>query len=172
MITIKNVLVATDFSEPSAAALEYGRALARTFGASLHVLHVVDNVLIPGAFPDAIPLYVPELLKDMIAVGQQHLDAVIREDDRRELDATGVVLTCNGTARGITEHAADMKADVIVIGTHGRSGWSHLMMGSIAEKVVRTAPCPVLTVHHPEREFVGPDAIPSARTPRAVGTSR
>jgi nucleotide-binding universal stress UspA family protein len=70
------------------------------------------------------------------------------------------VLRVSGTpALAIVTYAKDANLDLIVMGTHGRGGMAHVLMGSVAEKVVRTAPCPVLTVRHPEHEFVLPDAL-------------
>ena len=62
-------------------------------------------------------------------------------------------------APAITQYATDERIDLIVMGTHGRRGMAHLLMGSVAERVVRTASCPVLTVHHPEHEFIIPDMV-------------
>jgi nucleotide-binding universal stress UspA family protein len=159
MIALKNVLVATDFSEPSTTALEYGRALARTFNASLHVVHVVDNAFLQGMLADAAPANYADLLEELEAAGRRQLDATIGEDDRRELGAKTILLTFTAPAHGIVTYAKKANVDLIVMGTHGRGGWSHLVMGGVAEKVVRTAPCPVLTVRHPEHEFVTPDAL-------------
>jgi nucleotide-binding universal stress UspA family protein len=167
MLTLKKVLVATDFSEPSNTALEYGRALARTFGASLEVLHVIQSPLAYSAGSEMMPTdpaYV-SLQQELEAAARTTLDATVREDDRRELGARTTLLTASGVATAIVSHAKDCGADIIVIGTHGRSGLTHLLMGSVAEKVVRLAPCPVLTVRHPERDFLRPDALAApART--------
>lgn len=159
MIALKNVLVATDFSEPSATALEYGRALARTFNASLHVVHVVDNVSVQGMLADAAPANYVDLLQELEGSGRRQLEATIGDDDRRELNAKPILLTSARPAAGIVSYARKANIDLIVMGTHGRAGWSHLIMGSVAERVVRTAPCPVLTVRHPQHEFVSPDAL-------------
>jgi nucleotide-binding universal stress UspA family protein len=159
MIALKNVLVATDFSEPSSRALEYGRALARTFNASLHVVHVIDNVLLQGMAGGVVPVNYGDLLGELEEAGRRQLEATVAEDDRRELGAKPVLLTFTDPAHGIVTYATKEKIDLIVMGTHGRGVWSHLLMGSVAEKVVRMAPCPVLTVRHPEREFVTPDAL-------------
>jgi nucleotide-binding universal stress UspA family protein len=70
-----------------------------------------------------------------------------------------VVLTASSPAQAIVEYAKDHEIDMIVIGTHGRGALAHLVMGNVAERVVRLAPCPVLTVRHPERDFVRPDAL-------------
>jgi nucleotide-binding universal stress UspA family protein len=159
MIALKNVLVATDFSEPSRTALEYGRAFARTFGATLHVVHVVENFFAQGMLTDAAPVDYGRLVQDLEARGRRQLDDTVAEDDRRELNAQAVLLTSVAAAQGIVSYAQEAHIDLVVMGTHGRSGWSHLLMGSVAERVVRSAPCPVLTVRHPEHEFVAPDAL-------------
>ena len=161
MIAIKSVLVATDFSPASETALAYGREFARNFGAALHVLHVVDNVYAYMVGADAgIGAMVPSTLQQELEKSvQKRLDAAVREDDRRELRARAVLLTGNATAMEIVNYASNEKVDLIVLGTHGRGPMSHLLMGNVAEKVVRTAPCPVLTVRHPEHEFVVPDAL-------------
>jgi nucleotide-binding universal stress UspA family protein len=158
MITLEHVLVATDFSEPSGIALEYGRAMARTFSATLHVVHVVDAIL-PGMAAETVAANYAGFLDDLEKSAQRQLDATVREDDRRELGAKAVLLRQRGAAQAIASYARSANIDLIVMGTHGRGGWSHLLMGSVAEKVVRTAPCPVLTVRHPEHEFVSPDAL-------------
>jgi nucleotide-binding universal stress UspA family protein len=158
MIALKNVLVAVDFSEPSTTALDYGRALARTFNATLHVLHVVDTFL-PGSVAETAQANYAGLIDEMERAARRQLDAAVREDDRRELGAKAVLLKLGAAAPGIVYYAQSANIDLIVIGTHGRGGWSHLLMGSVAEKVVRTARCPVLTVRHPEREFLKPDAL-------------
>src|SRR5688572_31098711 len=101
MIALKNILVATDFSEPSTTALEYGRAMARTFNASLHVVHVVDNFVLQGMLADAAPANYSHLLEEVEAAGRRQLDATIREDDRRELGAKAVLLTFTWPAHGI-----------------------------------------------------------------------
>ena len=158
MIALKQVLVATDFSEASATALEYGRALAHTFNATLHVVHVVDNLVAAGMMAEPAPGNYAALIDQFEAAAEKQLRATIGEDDRRELNAETVLLRM-APARGIVSYAETAEIDLIVMGTHGRGGWSHLLMGSVAEKVVRTAPCPVLTVRHPEREFIAPDAL-------------
>jgi nucleotide-binding universal stress UspA family protein len=159
MIRLKTVLVATDFSEPSAKALDYGRALARTFGATLHVLHVVENALAYSGADMGAGVAYASLQQELEEAARAQLNKAVRDDDRRELNARTALLTSSSPALTIASYARDTEADVIVIGTHGRAGLSHLLMGSVAEKVVRLAPCPVLTVRHAEHEFVLPDAL-------------
>jgi len=153
MIRLKNVLVATDFSKCSDIALTYGRSLARQFGARLHVMHVVEPIAADinvGGFVTAIP----ELQASLDEEERGQLDALLTEDDRHTLRATVVLVSLAGPAQAIVEYATTENVDLIVVGTHGRRGISHLLMGSVAERVVRTAPCPVLTVRNPEREFI------------------
>ena len=161
MIVLENILVATDFSEPSEAALTYGRDLARTFGATLHVLHVVENIAIRFA-NETTSAFLPELQAQVEQAARQRIDALVTEEDKTSLHATSAVITSIGIADTIIRYATDHAADLIVVGTHGRRALAHLLMGSVAERVVRTAHCPVLTVRHPEREFVVADALVAA----------
>jgi nucleotide-binding universal stress UspA family protein len=159
MIALKNILVATDFSEPSEAALAYGRELARNFGAGVTVVHVADNVLTRAYGAEGYLFTDPQLQQEIETAAQVQLDALLSDEDRKELRATTRVLTSNSPASAIVAYARDIGTDLLVLGTHGRGAVAHLLMGSVAERVVRTAPCPVLTVRHPEHEFVLPDAL-------------
>jgi nucleotide-binding universal stress UspA family protein len=159
MIALKNILVATDFGEAADAALDYGRDFARTFGANLHVLHVVDNVLMRVGGAEAFLGVYPDVQRDVDEAARRQLDQRISDEDRRVLGAKPVTITSNATAAAIAGYAADDKIDLIIMGTHGRGAVAHLLLGSVAEKVVRMAPCPVLTVRQPEREFLRPDAL-------------
>jgi nucleotide-binding universal stress UspA family protein len=158
MILLKNILVATDFGEASDAALSYGRDLARTYGATLHVLHVAENLVVRYADDAALAL-LPQLQADIDEAARKRMAALVTDEDRTMLHAKPVVLAARGTAEAIVEYAKTYNVDIIVMGTHGRGGFAHLLMGSVAERVVRTAPCPVLTVRHPEHEFIVPDAL-------------
>jgi len=159
MITLKRILVATDFSEASDAAFAYGRELARTFGAKLDVLYVTENVLTRGFGVEGYVAAFPDLQRDLDRAAEKQLEALLSDEDRKDLGAKAVVLTMNSPAAAIVTYAADSGIDLIVLGTRGRGAVAHLLMGSVAERVVRTAPCPVLTVRHPEHEFVRPDAL-------------
>src|SRR6266542_3286761 len=152
MIALKHVLVATDFGPAADTALVYGRQLARRFGATLHLLHVAENFFLRPTITD------PYALKAAVA---RRLEDRLTAADRRDLRARATLETSDHPANEIVEYAKDADVDLIVMGTHGRAGLSHLLVGSVAERVVRTASCPVLTVKQPEHEFVLPDAAGS-----------
>jgi nucleotide-binding universal stress UspA family protein len=158
MIVLKNILVATDFGEPSAAALTYGRDLARSYSAALHVLYVADNLVLRFASESSLAM-LPDLQGQMEANAAERLNALVTEEDRRQLHAKAIVVASLTPAEAIVEYARSHAIDLIVIGTHGRGALGRFLLGSVAERVVRTAPCPVLTVRQPEREFVAPDAL-------------
>ena len=159
MITLKNVLVATDFGAASETALAYGRDLARTFDSDLHVLHVVDDLLGRAMSAEGYATDVSGIQRAIEKSARERLEEVVADDDRRELHAKTVLWTATNPAAAIVTYAKEAGIDVIVMGTHGRGPMAHFLMGSVAERVVRTAPCPVLTVRHPEHEFIRPDAL-------------
>jgi universal stress protein A len=157
MLAIKNILVATDFSEPSGVALAYGRDLARTQGARLHALHVLEDLA--ARYPTELGVPSPSVVERLETAARHDLDAVLNDDDRRQLAAVAEVVTDASIAHGICAYAKSHSIDLIVTGTHGRGLVQHFLMGSVAERVVRTAPCPVLTVHAHERDCIVPDAL-------------
>jgi nucleotide-binding universal stress UspA family protein len=158
MIALKKILVATDFSAPAAAALAYGRALARTFAADLEVVHVVGDVSTLGYGADGYVAMLPDMQRDIDNAARQQLTVLLADRDELTPTMRPVLLTSNATAVAIVDYAARERIDLIVTSTNGRGAVAHLLLGSVAERIVRTAPCPVLTVRHPEREFVTPDA--------------
>jgi nucleotide-binding universal stress UspA family protein len=159
MIVLKKIMVATDFSEPSEAALAYGQQLARTFGAGLTLFHAADNIAARAAGGDGFVFFDPVLQTQIEESARNRACSLISDEDRDQLRAQAVVVVAVSPAAAITDYAQHEQVDLIIVGTHGRSGVAHLMMGSVAERVVRTAPCPVLTVRRPEHEFVLPDAL-------------
>jgi len=148
MIDLKKVLVAVNFDEASNVALRYARTLSRTFGAQLHVIHVMENLFLKPMAND------PHAIE--VGITKRLLD-VLSDEDRSELHAVPVIRKSDAPADEIVKYANAEQIDLIVMGTHGRPGLAHLFMGSVAEKVVRAAPCPVLSLRHPEREFVTVD---------------
>jgi nucleotide-binding universal stress UspA family protein len=159
MITLKNILVAIDFSEPSDAALMYGRELATRFGATLHVLHVVQNIYIGTLGAENYAALAPDLQQQIEDDARRRVQELVFDSDKSGPATVKAIVASSSPALSIIDYAKDHHIDVIVMGTHGRGVLAHLMMGSVAERVVRLAPCPVLTVRHPEREFVRPDTL-------------
>jgi universal stress protein A len=143
---IRTILAPTDFSRHAEAALRHACGLAERFGASLHLLHVLPDVLMPVG-PD--PLLIPSLPPDYYA----ETEARAREALARVADPawgrpphTEVAIRWGDAVEGIVGHATDHAIELIVIATHGRTGLSHVLLGSVAERIVREAPCPVLTI--------------------------
>jgi nucleotide-binding universal stress UspA family protein len=159
VIQLKHILVATDFSEPSGVALDYGRELCRAFGATLHVVHAVDLLAARLPMTQGHGYDVDRLQKEVEEAGREALGRLVTDEDRAKLRARSAVVAALGPSDALLDYATEQMIDLIVIGTHGRTALSRLMMGSVAEKVVRQSPCPVLTVRHPEHEFVRPDAL-------------
>jgi nucleotide-binding universal stress UspA family protein len=153
MIVLNSVVVAFDFGETSKHALTYGANLARAFGGRLHVLHVADVISTSAAqfYPEGPGD--PEAKATELALNQLR-DVLAAEGAEGALPAVRV---SPNAADAIVDFAKQVHADVIVVGTHGRSGVSRLLMGSVAEHVVRSAPCPVLVVRPREHEFVLPE---------------
>jgi nucleotide-binding universal stress UspA family protein len=129
------------------------------FGARLDVVHVCENTLTRGFGVEGVVLACPDLQRDLEQAARKQLDSLVSDDDRAILRTKTVVLTSNTPAGAIVGYAEETRADLILMGTHGRGAVAQLFTGNVAERVVRTAPCPVLTVRHPEREFVLPDAL-------------
>ena len=155
MIDLRRILVPTDYSKSSQNALTYAAAFAEKFGAELYLLHVVQDLalFIPEAVSVAPPVTPP--IEQMTAAVREGLQRVVRENDLGRFTVHCEVR--EGTPfYEIIQFAKDTAIDLIIMGTHGRSGLAHVLLGSVTEKVVRKAPCPVLTVRDPEHEFVHP----------------
>ena len=155
MIDLHRILVPTDFSKHSQNALKYAAAFAEKFGAELYLLHVVQDLalFIPEAVSVAPPMAPP--VEQMTAAVREALDRVVTENGLGGYTVHREVR--EGTPfYEIIQTAKEKDVDLIIMGTHGHSGLAHVLLGSVTEKVVRKAPCPVLTVRHPEHEFVHP----------------
>lgn len=155
MIDLHRILVPTDFSKYSQSALTYAAAFADKFGAELHLLHVVQDlaVFIPDMITVAPPI-VPSV-EQLTSAVQVAFDRLIKENGLERFTFQRTVR--QGTPfYEIIRFAQETDVDLIVMGTHGHTGLAHMLLGSVTEKVVRKSPCPVLTVRHPEHEFVHP----------------
>jgi nucleotide-binding universal stress UspA family protein len=153
-IQFKKILCPVDFSKYSDYALDYAVELAQLFDGDLRLLHVVEVPFLPSYAMAGVPdLSIPiEQIEEGAQEGMQQLLAKVRGRwERTESEVrTGTAFV------EIINYAREAEIDLIVIGTHGRSGLRHMIIGSVAEKIVRKAPCPVLTVKHPEHEFAMP----------------
>jgi universal stress protein A len=157
MLKVKKILCPTDLSEPSLNALDYATEIASLFQAELKLLYVVPVLPPRPAAPGdpltsyEIPEYEPMLRKE----SEQRLEAIISQRVPKSVKVEPMI--GNGKpAYEIVRIAEQEKADLIVISTQGHTGWHHFVVGSVAEKVIQMAPCPVLAVREPRR------AAPSA----------
>jgi len=155
MLTLKTVLVPTDFSEASESALRYGKAMAEAFGASLHVVHVMEDLLAHAWAAEVYVSSMPQLRDEIEKESRQRLGALLMDEERKTLRAETALLAGNPFLE-IIRYAKTHGVDLIVMGTHGRGPIAHMLLGSVAEKVVRKSPCPVLTVREAQHEFVMP----------------
>jgi nucleotide-binding universal stress UspA family protein len=149
MANVKTILVATDFSQASDAALAYGRELAHTLGSTLHVLHVVGNVVADAVGIEGYTADYVALQREIEDGARRHLNTIVTEEDRRALAAKAIVLTSSTPAQSIVSYAKDAGIDLVIVGTHGRGGNEHFAIGTVAERVVHLARCPVLMVRQP-----------------------
>jgi nucleotide-binding universal stress UspA family protein len=154
MIKLKKILCPTDFSEYSLYALDYGVSFAQQYKAKLYLLHVVDVFLHDPAY---FAPYIPDraMFKGYEENARSKLDEIIKKKVHKGIKTEAIVKEGRAFVE-IVKAAKDEGIDMIVIGTHGRTGLSHAMFGSTAEKVVRKAPCPVLSIKHPEHDFIMP----------------
>jgi nucleotide-binding universal stress UspA family protein len=155
MIDLRRILVPTDFSKHSENALAYAAAFAEKFDAELYLLHVVQDLalFVPEAVTVAPPVTPP--VEQLTAAVREALDRVIDSHHLRRFTVHAEVRE-GSPFYEIVRFAKEQEIDLVIMGTHGRTGLIHVLLGSVAEKVVRKAPCPVLTVRHPEHEFVHP----------------
>jgi nucleotide-binding universal stress UspA family protein len=149
-VHIREILCPVDFSDPSREALHFAADLAAHYRARLTLLNVYS---MPGyALPEGIVVAGPEVVNRMIDDIETALSEWKREAGELGAQAVRTMTEMGTPQHAIVETARRIQADIIVIGTHGRTGFKHVLLGSVAEKVVRTAPCPVLTVrpsdHH------------------------
>ena len=142
---ITHILVATDFSAASDAALTYARSLACQFGASINLVHVVEDPFVAGASKGEILVTMPPDLRQSLECAAREQLAARLAGHAASWPASSIDVLAGSAANRIVEHANETHADLIVMGRYGRSAFGHLLLGSVAEKVVRTARCPVLT---------------------------
>lgn len=145
MVSIRRILAPTDFSDRTSKAVRYAAELADKFGAELILLHVVPDAVL--ALPDAVmPAPLPAAdLNSLTAGGKSGLKNVVAALGLERLNPR-LEVRIGSPEQEITAAATDLGVDLVCVSTHGRDGLSRVLLGSIAEQVVRHAPCPVLTV--------------------------
>ena len=153
---LKKILYPTDFSKHSLAALPYAKEMAEKFGAELHVLHVVDSAyqywMAGGEDTAAVVISENELMDS----AQQQMDDFIEKNLGDYKSPMTVKLLPGRPFLEIIHYARDQGIDMIVIATHGYGALTSMLIGSVTEKVLRKAPCPVMTIRHAEHKFEMP----------------
>lgn len=147
MLNFNVIVMTTDLSDYSLRALPYAAGLAERFDAKLKILCINEPAL-PVADAAWGGFDVRATDNALLAEARQSLDKIVREQVPRGVEAEATVVTGNAI-EAIIDFARDQNADLLVMCTHGRTGLSHVLMGSTAEAVVRRAPCPVLTLRQP-----------------------
>jgi nucleotide-binding universal stress UspA family protein len=152
VINLKRILVPTDFSESANHALAYGISFAREYEAELVLLHVIETLSV-GYASDLFPVPMAEVLEEITAYARGELAKLAEQAGERGVTARQVVVQ-GKPATEVIRYAKEQAIDMIVLGTHGRGVLDHALFGSTTERVVRKAPCPVLTCRVAEHEFV------------------
>ena len=151
MVSIRQILVPTDFSDPADAALKYARALAEEFHSHLHIFYVVPEPYIYPWGTEISTLPLADLMAQSEALSNTRLAELIPKDEAPQGGLT--TSTAIGTpVDRILKYIEDSHIDLVVMGTHGRGAMGHLLLGSVAERIVRRSPVPVLTVKGAKRE--------------------
>jgi universal stress protein A len=145
MLEIRSILAPTDFSPHANAAVRFAVGLAERFGATLHLIHVLNPVM--SVMPDGMiaPALPADFYRDMEAESHAALERALDPSWGSVSSVTRAVLWGDSMGQ-IIDYATEHQVNMIVIATHGRTGLSHVLLGSVAERIVREAPCPVLTV--------------------------
>jgi universal stress protein A len=157
MRPIKTILVPTDFSDAAARALRSACDMADAFGATIHLLHVFENPFAAGSFMEMYTPAPPDFIAQTDQRIRLQLEALLTDEQKAKYSV--VFATRMGSAAPeILEYAQEHGAiDLIVLGATGRRAVARLVMGSVADRIVRTAPCPVLTVHPHDRGIAALD---------------
>lgn len=156
MLKFERILFPSDFSDLSLHALGHARSLAETYGAELHVIHVVDEAyqywMAMG--PNSLP--VGPSPEELVAASTHEIEKFVKEHLGDSPLRVKTQVLVGRPFMEIIRYARENNIDLIVLGTHGRSGLKYALLGSVAEKVVRKSPCPVLTIRHPDHAFEMP----------------
>lgn len=156
-LTIKKILVPIDFSDYSKSALRYSVNFAKSFNASITLIYVVEPIIYPPDFSMG-QIAIPTINTEWDERAKEELDKLAKTEIPAELQVKTMIKTGKPFVE-IIETAKEENADLIIIATHGHTGVEHILFGSTAEKVVRKAPCPVLTLREPIKGFNYKDEI-------------
>ena len=149
IVSLRRILFPTDFSEPARQAQKYAAALAEKFGAELHAMNVVPEIILPATDSYTVWTLPEGGMKGQVEAAEKQLQV-----DLGPASTAVRHVTVGFPIEEIMKYAGAHDIDLIVVGTHGHTGLSHLLLGSVAEKLVRLATCPVLTVHPKGHQFV------------------
>ena len=149
MFPIRTVLAPTDFSGHAEKAVRYACLLAERLEARLHLLHVLSDIVPLGPDPMLAPVLPPEFYTENEEQSLAQLNGLLRPDWGRPAGVEASIRWGDPVAE-IVDYAGERAIDLVVIATHGRTGLSHALLGSVAERIVREAPCPVLTIRDRE----------------------
>ena len=150
-LDIKKILVPIDFSDYSKSALKYAVNFCKNYNAEMILIYVVEPVIYPPDFSMG-QIAIPSVNAEMDERAKQELDKLAKTEIPNNVSVKAMIKTGKPFVE-IVETARELDADLIIIATHGRSGVEHILFGSTAEKVVRKAPCPVLTLREPIKGF-------------------
>ena len=151
MDEIKSIMVPIDFSDYSKNALRYSVNFAKIFSAKVYLIYVVEPMIYPADFSMG-QIAVPTQDTDMTDRAREELTSLAKNEIHESLEHE-IIIKSGKPFVEIIESASDLNVDLIIIATHGHTGVEHLLFGSTAEKVVRKAPCPVLTIREPIKGF-------------------
>ena len=146
---IGKILVPVDFSEHSRKALRYALAFANQFDAEVTLVHIVEQMVYPGDW-----MYPPLAVTDFASEKREQMIERLRSLDAGSGVRTNHVVRLGRAWQEVVEIARESQTDMIILATHGYTGLKHVLLGSVAEKIVRHAPCPVLSVRPEERDFL------------------
>ena len=151
-VHLKQILVPIDFSAPSQQALKYALRFAKEFHAEVTLLHVVEKTAVGSGFADVPSRFAYS--NEELSNAEKNLGALSASSQVAGSPTIGSTVRTGLPAHEIVEAAKEFDTDLIVIATHGYTGWKHFCIGSTAERVVRTAPCPVFVVREKEHDFI------------------
>ncbi len=142
----EKVLLPVDFSDHSDNLLKVAISFAKSNNSTLSLVHIVSTDLYVSSFYSST-INLPNIIIDIVAEAKVHMESFVGRFDFQGVPFESKVIEGN-VHKAIYEEAETMGADLIIMGTHGRSGIEHMVLGSTAERVIREAPCPVMTIKH------------------------